>query len=96
MPKRIPAQPIRTLDELPRTGLVLWADFLSKGEDRRVMPLSEAAWRRHIKSGGAPQARKLLGCNATHAEHIRAILTDRDWRDVKLPGADGEASHETA
>ena len=88
MPRRLPENPIRTLDDLPQTGLVLWSDILSKGPDRRIIPFSEAAWRRHIKLGGAPKPVRLLGANAVHAEHIRAIMTGVDWRDVKLPVAD--------
>jgi hypothetical protein len=79
-----PDRPIRTLDELPRSGLILWTDFLSTAEDRRLIHVGHSTWRRMALDGEAPPRKKLAGRLVAHAEHIRAIAIGVDWRAVKV------------
>ena len=76
---------IYTLDQLPRSGLVLHQDFLSyPNTKRRLMPVSPATWKRQQNIGEAPPTERLFGRAAQHAEHIRAIITGQDWRTAQV------------
>ena len=86
MPKAIPDQPIRTLDDLPETGLVLWRDFLSSAEDRRLIPFTHQTWRRMARCGDAPPPKKYFNRMAEHAELVRAVALGQDWRAVEVNG----------
>jgi hypothetical protein len=79
-----PDRPIRTLEDLPQSGLVLWSDFLSRDGDRRLLHMGQSTYRRMALNGEAPPKIKLAGRLASHAEHVRAIATGQDWRSVKL------------
>ena len=88
MPKRkYPVRPIRTLSDLPPSGLVLLESVLSTPDDVRLIPFSNATWRRRVARGEAPPYVKWFGRLSCHAEHVCAIVHGRDWRTVKLAEA---------
>jgi len=75
---------IRTVEDLPPTGLILQSDFLSNKGDVRLIPFSSSHWRRMVRTGEAPPAVHYFGRLSNHAEHIRAIAHGIDWRAVKV------------
>lgn len=78
-------KPIRTLDDLPASGLIFQSDFLSTGADPRLIPIGAATWRRRVSTGELPPVVRWLGRLAAHSEHVRAVATGVDWRTVDLP-----------
>jgi hypothetical protein len=86
MSQKIHEKPILTLDDLPKSGLIFWSDFLSNTQERRLVPFSNSTWRRMIRNGLAPPTVKWFGRLAAHSEHVRAVVLGQDWRSVPLAG----------
>jgi hypothetical protein len=69
--------------DFPSTGLFRCSEFVSKGAEKGILPITRSSWFRGVNEGRYPQPVKLGAAAFWRAEHIRAIAENRDWQDVE-------------